>query len=210
VTAALPKKERAYYSAGVSKGLETRTVILDESLQLASRIGFEALTIGHLAEQTGMSKSGLFAHFKSKEQLQLQTLDHSRQLFVDTVIRPAITAPRGEARIRALFDNWLKWESVLEGGCIFVTGSAEYDDRPGPMRDALVRNQRDWLDTIATVARTAIAEGDFSEDSDPDQFAFEVNALTLGYHHASRLLEDDRAEERTRVMFEALVARHRS
>ena len=136
----------------MSKGLETRTVILDESLQLASRIGFEALTIGHLAEQTGMSKSGLFAHFKSKEQLQLQTLDHSRQLFVDTVIRPTLTTPRGVKRVEALFDNWLVREHVLQGGCIFVTGAAEYDDQPGPMRDALVRNQRDWIESIATVA----------------------------------------------------------
>ena len=194
----------------MSKGVETRTVILDESLQLASRIGFEALTIGHLAEQTGMSKSGLFAHFKSKEQLQLQTLDHSRRLFVDTVLRPTLTAPRGETRVRALFDNWLVWEQLLEGGCIFVTGAAEYDDQPGPMRDALARNQRDWLDSIATVVRTAVTEGDFGEETDPEQFAFEFNALTLAYHHASRLLDDDRAGDRARVMFEALVARHRS
>ena len=194
----------------MSKGVETRTVILDESLQLASRIGFEALTIGHLAEQTGMSKSGLFAHFKSKEQLQLQTLDHSRTLFVDTVLRPTLTAARGLTRVRALFDNWLAWEHVLQGGCIFVTGSAEYDDQPGPMRDALVRNQRDWLESIATVVRTAVTEGDFSEDTDPEQFAFEFNALTLAYHHASRLLDDERAGDRARVAFEALVDRHRA
>lgn len=194
----------------MSKGVETRTVILDESLQLASRIGFEALTIGQLAEQTGMSKSGLFAHFKSKEQLQLQTLDHSRRLFVDTVIRPTLTAPRGVERVQALFDNWLVWEHVLQGGCIFVTGAAEYDDQPGPMRDALVRNQRDWLDSIATVVRTAVTEGDFGEDTDPEQFAFEFNALTLAYHHASRLLDDQRAGDRARVTFEALVARHRT
>ena len=194
----------------MSKGVETRTVILDESLQLASKIGFEALTIGHLAEQTGMSKSGLFAHFKSKEQLQLQTLDHSRKLFVDTVLRPTLTTPRGEQRVRALFENWLVWEGVLQGGCIFVTGAAEYDDQPGPMRDALVRNQRDWLDSIATVVRTAVAEGDFVEETDPEQFAFEFNALTLAYHHASRLLDDQRAGDRARVTFDALVDRHRA
>lgn len=194
----------------MSKGRETKSAILDESLQIASRVGFEALSIGKLAEHTGMSKSGLFAHFKSKEQLQLQTLDHSRQLFVDIVIRPALATARGEKRLRALFEHWLTWESVLEGGCIYVTGSAEYDDRPGPMREALVRNQRDWLETIATVVRTAISEGDFAEDADPEQFAFEFNALTLGYHHASRLLEDPHARERTHVMFEALVARSRA
>lgn len=191
----------------MSKGAQTRTAILDESLQLASRIGFEALSIGQLAEQTGMSKSGLFAHFNSKEQLQLQTLDHSRQWFVDIVIRPALKEPRGEARVRALFTHWLAWEDVLEGGCIYVTGSAEYDDRPGPMREALVRNQRDWLDTISTVVRTAIDEGDFSADTDPEQFAFEFNALTLGYHHATRLLDNEHALDRTRAAFEALIAR---
>jgi len=102
------------------------------------------------------------------------------------------------------------WEDLLQGGCIFVTGAAEYDDQPGPMRDALVTNQRDWLDSIATVVRTAVTEGDFSEDSDPEQFAFEFNALTLAYHHASRLLDDDRAGDRARVTFEALVARHKA
>lgn len=194
----------------MSKGQETRTAILDESLQVASKIGFEALTIGQLAEHTGMSKSGLFAHFKSKEQLQLQTLDHSRRMFVDIVIRPALAAPRGEPRVRALYEHWLTWESALSGGCIFVTGAAEYDDRPGPMRDALARNQRDWLEIIATVVRTAVAEGDFGEDTDPEQLAFEFNALTLGFHHATRLLQDSSALDRTNVMFEALVARHRA
>ena len=194
----------------MSKGADTRTAILDESLQLASRVGFEALSIGQLADQTGMSKSGLFAHFRSKEQLQLQTLEHSRQWFVDIVIRPALATPRGEPRVRALFEHWLHWEDVLEGGCIYVTGSAEYDDRPGPMREALVRNQRDWIDSIATVVRTAIAEGHFAADADPEQFAFEFNALTLGYHHATRLLKNQQALDRTRAAFEALVLRNRA
>jgi len=192
----------------VSKGQQTRTAILDESLQIASRIGFEALSIGQLAEQTGMSKSGLFAHFRSKEQLQLQTLDHSRQWFVDTVLRPALAAPRGEPRVRALFEHWLQWENVLEGGCIYVSASIEYDDRPGAMRDALVRNQQDWIDSIATVVRGAVAEGHFREDTDPDQFAFEFNGLTLAYHQTLRLMRDERALDHTRVAFEALVTRH--
>jgi len=194
----------------VSKGQATKASILDEALHVASTVGFEALSIGQLADRTEMSKSGLFAHFRSKEQLQLQTLEHSRRLFVDTVLRPTLTAPRGETRVRALFDNWLVWENVLEGGCIFVTGASEYDDQPGPMRDALVRNQRDWLESIATVVRTAVSVGDFAEDTDPEQFAFEFNALTLAYHHASRLLDDERAGERARVTFDALVARHRA
>ena len=123
----------------MSKGQDTKTAILDEALQIASQVGFEGLTIGQLAERTEMSKSGLFAHFRSKEQLQLQTLEHSRRWFIDTVIRPALAAPRGEARVRALFDAWLRWEEVLDGGCVYVTAAVEYDDRPGAMRDALVQ-----------------------------------------------------------------------
>lgn len=192
----------------MSKGQETRTAILDEALQVASRVGFEALSIGQLAEQTGMSKSGLFAHFRSKEQLQLQTLDHSRAWFVDTVLRPTLAAPRGEPRVRALFEHWLTWESVLEGGCIYVSASIEYDDRPGLMRDALVRNQQDWLESVATVVRSAVSEGHFREDTDPEQFAFEFNGLTLAYHQARRLMRDERALDRTRAAFSALVTRH--
>lgn len=193
----------------MSKGQETRTTILDESLQIASRVGFEALSIGQLATHTGMSKSGLFAHFRSKEQLQLQTLEHSRHLFVDTVLRPTLATPRGEPRVRALFDNWLTWESVLDGGCIYVSASVEYDDRPGAMHDALVANQLDWLESVATIVRTAVSEGDFRADTDPAQFAFEFNGLTLAYHQAARLLADEDALARTRTAFDALVRRHK-
>ena len=115
-----------------------------------------------------MSKSGLFAHFKSKEQLQLQTLEHGRQRFIDVTVRPALAVSRGEKRVRELFEGWLRWENeVVPGGCLFVTGSIEFDDQPGPMRDALVRDQRDWLDAVATVAEAAVSEGDFRADLDP-------------------------------------------
>jgi AcrR family transcriptional regulator len=207
----LPEKYDRSILDRMGKGEETRTAILDEALTLASRVGFTGLTIGQLAEQTGMSKSGLFAHFRSKEELQLQTLAHARRRFIDTTVRPALAVSRGEKRVRELFERWLGWESeVLPGGCIFVTGSVEFDDRPGPMRDALVRDQRDWLDTLATVAEAAVAEGDFRDDLDPRQFAFEAQALTLGYHHATRLLEDDLATDRVRAAFEALLDRARA
>lgn len=195
----------------MGKGEETREAILDEALVVASRLGFTGLTIGRLAEQTGMSKSGLFAHFRSKEQLQLQTLEHARRRFIDTTVRPALTAPRGEKRVRELFDRWLAWETDgLPGGCIFVTGSVEFDDQPGPMRDALVRDQRDWLDTVATVAEAAIAEGVFRADLDPRQFAFDLQALTLGYRHYERLLHDERAADLAGAGFEALLDRARA
>jgi AcrR family transcriptional regulator len=191
----------------VSKGEQTRTAILDEAVGLASRVGFNALTIGQLAESTGMSKSGLFAHFKSKEALQLETLERGRERFTDLVIRPTLGTPRGIARVRALVDNWLVWETeALQGGCLFVTGSIEYDDQPGPMRDALVRNQRDWAEFIAAVAGTAVGEGDFRTDLDVDQFAFTLQGLMYAYHHTARLLHDPKSLDHTKAALEQLLA----
>jgi len=190
----------------VSKGEQTRTVILDEAVGLASQVGFNALTIGQLAERTGMSKSGLFAHFRSKEALQLATLERGRERFTDLVIRPTLAAPRGVARVRALLDNWLLWETqALEGGCIFVSGSIEFDDQPGPVRDAFVRNQLDWAEFIQTVAGTAISEGDFRADLDTEQFAFVLQGLIYAFHHASRLLGDPKALDHTRTGLDQLL-----
>jgi AcrR family transcriptional regulator len=192
----------------MGKGAATKAAILDEALQVASRDGFGGLSVGLLAEQTGMSKSGLFAHFGSVEALQLQVLARAQARFVDTVVRPALAAPRGERRVRAVFDNWLHWTSdVLVGGCIFVGAAVELDERPGELRDALVGVERDWLELLATVAGTAVAEGDFDPGLDVDQFAFEVHSLMLGHHHASRLMRDPHALARTRRAFEALVER---
>jgi AcrR family transcriptional regulator len=191
----------------VSKGAETRAAILDQAVEIASEVGFTGLTIGQLAERTGLSKSGLFAHFRSKEALQLETLARARERLTDVVVRPALATPRGVARVRALFDLWLLWATeVLEGGCIFVTASAEYDDRPGAMRDALVQGEKDWTEFIVTVAGTAVSEGDFQADLDLEQFAFTVQALMYGYHHASRLMKDPKALDRTRAAFDQLLA----
>ena len=190
----------------MTKGEETRVAILDAAVAIASEVGFTGLTIGQLAEHTGMSKSGLFAHFKSKEALQLETLERGRERFTDLVIRPTLAAPRGIARVRALFDSWLVWETeALQGGCIFVTGSIEYDDQPGPMRDALVRNQRDWAEFIETVARAAITEGDFRADLDVEQFAFSLQGLIYAFHHTARLLRDPKALEHTRRGLDQLL-----
>ena len=191
----------------VSKGEQTKAAILDEAVGIASRVGFNALTIGQLAESTGMSKSGLFAHFRSKEVLQLDTLQRAQERFNDLVIRPALSAPRGRKRVEALFDAWLAWETeALTGGCIFVTATIEFDDQPGPMRDAVVRCQRDWLEFVASVARTAVTEGDFRADLDTEQFAFQLQGLMLGYHHAGRLMRDPRAREHTRRALDDLLA----
>jgi AcrR family transcriptional regulator len=191
----------------MTKGEETKAAILDEALTIASELGFTGLTIGQLAERTGMSKSGLFAHFKSKEALQLETLQWARERFTDAVVRPALTTSRGVKRVQMLVERWLDWATEgLDGGCIFVTSAVEYDDRPGPMRDAVVQNERDWLDTVATVAGTAVAEGDFREDLDTELFAFTVHGLMLSYHHATRLLRDPKALEHTRQALGQVIA----
>jgi AcrR family transcriptional regulator len=190
----------------MSKGLETRQAVLDEAARLASRVGLGGLTIGSLAASTQLSKSGLFAHFQSKESLQLQLLEHTRARFVDVVVRPALAAPRGEPRIRELFVRWLAWDAgALPGGCLFVAASAEFDDQPGPVRDRIAQDQRDWMDTIATVFRTGIAEGHVRADADPEQFAHDLYGVMLAFHHASRLLGDPDAAARATRAFEALL-----
>src|SRR4051794_21183573 len=191
----------------VSKGEQTKVAILDEAVGIASQVGFNALTIGQLADATGMSKSGLFAHFRSKEALQLDTLHRAQERFNDLVIRPALSAPRGRKRVEALFDRWLEWETeALTGGGIFVTATIQVDDQPGPLRDAAVRCQRDWREFVASVAGTAVSEGDFRADLDTEQFAFQLQGLMLGYHHAGRLMKDPRAREHTRRALDDLLA----
>jgi AcrR family transcriptional regulator len=191
----------------MGKGETTRQAVLDEAARVASRVGLGGLTIGSLAAQSGLSKSGLFAHFQSKQALQLQLLEHARADFVELVVRPALATARGEPRVRELFRCWLAWHAeALPGGCLFVAASAELDDQPGPVRDRLAADQRDWMDTIAQVFRTGIGEGHFRPDADPEQFAYDLHGVMLAYHHASRLLGDPDAATRATRAFEALVA----
>jgi AcrR family transcriptional regulator len=186
------------------KGEATRDAIVGRAIDLARRVGLEGLTIGRLAEDLDLSKSGLFAHFRSKEALQVQVLEAAAERFVDMVLRPALGAPRGEPRLRALFDRWLTWER-RPGGCVFVQAAVDLDDREGPARDRLVQLQRDWLKAIATTARGAIREGHFRAAVDPMQFAHDLNGVILAYHHAARLLRDPDAEERARTAFDSLM-----
>lgn len=195
----------------MTKGAETRAAILDEAIDLASQVGFQALTIGTLADRTSMSKSGLFAHFRSKEQLQLQTLERGRERFIDVVVRPALATPRGERRARALFDGWLAWsQESLPGGCIFMAAAAELDDQPGALRDALVQHEQDLMELIITVAGTAVSEGEWRSDLDVSQFGFEMHGILLAHHHAYRLMRDSHATDRTRAAFNSLVDRSRT
>jgi AcrR family transcriptional regulator len=191
----------------MGKGDQTREAILLHALKLATKVGFEGLTIGRLADDLKLSKSGLFAHFGSKESLQVKVLELASRRFVDEVIKPALTAPRGLRRVRALFERWLAWETSpgLPGGCPFNAAATELDDRPGPAHDYVVRAQRDWLETVANTARTAIQEGDFDADLDCEQFAHELQSIMLGYAHAARLMKDPMARARTERAFEALL-----
>ncbi len=190
-----------------TKGEATREAILAHALGLATRIGFEGLTIGRLAEALQMSKSGLFAHFRSKEGLQLEILRFAGARMVETVVKPAFAVERGEPRVRALFDRWLAWEQSpdLPGGCPFMAASFELDDRPGPVRDFVVQNLRDWIDTLGGAARIAVQEGHFRADLDCDQFAYDCQGIGLSFVHASRLMRDPRARSRATAAFETLV-----
>ncbi|HWO88225.1 MAG TPA: TetR/AcrR family transcriptional regulator [Gemmatimonadales bacterium] len=192
----------------MSKGSLTREHILGEASALASRVGLDGLTIGTLADSLNMSKSGLFAHFRSKEALQIQVLDHAAERFVASVVRPALSERRGAARVRALFERWLAWDAgnQLPGGCIFVAASAELDDQPGPVRDHLIRLQQQWYDALATTYRHGVEAGSFRADFSAEEFAQDLYGIMLAYHHRSRLMRDPAAAERARGAFERLLA----
>jgi AcrR family transcriptional regulator len=193
----------------MSKGETTRQAILERGLSLARTLGIEGITIGRLADDLELSKSGLFAHFKSKEKLKSEIIRAAREAFVAEVMVPALRAPRGLPRVRALFEEWVKW-GQRPGGCIFVQLAAELDDRPGPARDAVNEAERDWLDALAMAAKIAVSEGHFFRDLDIQQFAFEMHSIMLGCHHLLRFLRDPKALSRTRRAFDALLERARA
>jgi AcrR family transcriptional regulator len=189
------------------KGESTRKTILEHAVGLSSRVGLGRLSIGKLADELGMSKSGLFAHFKSKQNLQLHVIERAAEEFLESVVRPAFRAPGGEPRIRQLFSNWVDWTrtNAYAGGCPFVQFSFELDDQPGELRERLLEQQRGWLGILAESARRAVAAGHLRKDLDVDQFAYDFEALMLGYHHSARLVRDPRAEERVKASFETFL-----
>lgn len=191
----------------MGKGELTRQAILEKATAIASQVGLGGLTIGKLAEELELSKSGLFAHFGSKESLQVAILEHAAERFVEVVVKPGLRAPRGEPRLRSLFDRWRQWPKLnpMPGGCVLVAAAVELDDRPGPARDLLVKQQRDWRDLLAATVRAAVAERQFRKDVDPEQFAHDLYGVMLGYHHSLRLLRDPRAEKHAVRAFENLV-----
>ena len=195
------------------KGEQTRTLILNEAVALASQVGLEGLSIGSLATRLEMSKSGLFAHFGSKEDLQLQTLKQAQGFFFEQIVSPALKEPRGLPRLRALFANWLAWierNDALSGGRLMLSAATEYDDRPGAVRDLLVAGQRELRGAIAKAIRLAIGEGHLEPQTDPWQFTFELFGIVLATHHDRRLLGDARAPDRARDAFDRLIEAHRA
>ena len=193
----------------MSKGEETRKQVLEAAVEAAASSGLASLTIGSLAERTGMSKSGLFAHFKSKENLQVQVLEAASEAFIQDVFRPALAAPRGEKRILTLFESWLAMSRDGTAECLFVSAAWEYDDQPGAVRDRLVRMHLDFNDSVAQMVRAGIAEGFFAADADPEQFAHDLHGIMLIFFQAHHLLGDARAEERARRAFSRLIDSNR-
>lgn len=189
----------------MTKGEDTRRSALAAALELASTEGLAGVTIGRLADHVGMSKSGLFAHFQSKEGLDIEILRTAIERFTVGVIVPALKAKRGEPRVVTLFERWLAWPQQFSGGCIFVAAGVELDDRPGPVREVLVTSQRDWVDTLAQAGRIAIEVGHFRPDLDAQQLAHELYSLGLGHHMASRLLAPADGDVRTHTAFERIL-----
>ena len=188
------------------KGQQTRAAILESALSLASQVGLEGLSIGVLAEVMRMSKSGVFAHFGSREELQISVIREYHNKFEDEVFHPAIREPRGLPRLRALFDRWVQRVSVeIDSGCIYISGAVEFDDRPGPVRDALADMVRAWHQALQRAVRIATEEGHLRPDTDPQQMAFEIHGLILALHHDARFLRTPGAIERACRGFERLV-----
>ena len=181
------------------KGDLTRAAIVEAALAVARRDGLEGLTIGVLAERLGMSKSGVFAHFGSREDLQLAVLREYAERFVDIVLRPAVRSDRGLPRLRAIVDRWLALlAEEIEAGCILIGGASEYDDRPGPLRDALAAIVMSWKAELLRALEQARQCGDLRPDTDCEQMVFEIYGLMLMLHQDARLLRGKDSIRRAR------------
>jgi AcrR family transcriptional regulator len=194
-------------SKSLPKGLATRAAILDSALGLASQMGLEGLSIGALAEVAHMSKSGVFAHFGSREELQIAVIREYHHRFEEEVFFPAMHEVRGVPRLRALFERWVRRVSVeVDSGCIYISGAVEFDDRPGPVRDALVGMVRAWHDALERAIRIAIEDGQLKPDTDAQQMLFEMHGLILALHHDARLMRTPGSLQRAQRAFERLVS----
>jgi len=201
--------QAAHRSRALPKGQQTKQAILDAALALASQIGLEGLSIGALAEVTHMSKSGVFAHFGSREELQISVIREYYTRFADEVFYPAMQQPRGLPRVRALFGNWMQRVAVeIQSGCIFISGAVEFDDRPGPVRDALASSVQAWLAALYRAVVQAKQEGHLLPSADEEQMAFEIHALILALHYEARFLQNPRSVGRAHRGFDNILARY--
>ncbi|MDP2132282.1 MAG: TetR/AcrR family transcriptional regulator [Sulfuritalea sp.] len=191
----------------MGKGEQTRQAILDEAFSLASCVGVGGLSIGVLAERTRLSKSGLFAHFGSKEELQLAVLRESQARFAEVVLRPALRQPRGLARLRAVIVNWLDWTRAvnLPGGCVINAAAAEFDDQPGPLRDEVRNALLALRRSLGEMVAKAIEAGELRQDTDIEQFVFELNGIYQATQQNRRLFNDPDADRRALAAFDRLV-----
>lgn len=192
----------------MGKGEDTRAKILEAALVQASEGGFESLTIGTLAARTGLSKSGLFAHFGSREELQIAALDAAANRFIETVFVPALKAERGLPRVREIFERWLHWtdDSGLTYGCPLHAAALEFDDRPGPVRDHLVARFQSLQQNLERAFGLAVATGELAPDCDVAQLTFEALGIVFAYYHAARLMRQPDAASRARNALERLIA----
>ena len=189
-----------------AQGERTRGAVLERAVHLASAEGLEGLTIGRLASELSLSKSGLFAHFGSKEELQIATVQTARSIFIRKVIQPTLTAPRGLPRLWKLCNLWLGHvqDRVFRGGCFFAAVAAEFDSRPGPVRDCIAEIMKEWLATLRRVIVEAQEAGHLEREVDPEQLVFEFNSFELGANSSMQLHGSAQAFARAR---EAMLAR---
>jgi len=188
------------------KGELTRAAILDVALDAASRDGLEGLTIGLLAEKMNMSKSGVFAHFGSREDLQIEVLKLYHHHFEQEVFYPSLKEARGLPRLQAMFALWVKRVTVeIASGCIYISGAVEYDDRPGPIREALVGMVKAWQGALQRAAAQAIELGHLRNDVDADQIVYEMYGLILALHHDARFMRTPGSVERAQTGFERMI-----
>lgn len=190
----------------MTKGFTTKENILKTALDLTSKFGLESLSIGELAKSVGMSKSGLFSHFKSKEKLQIMVMDYAADSFTLKVIRPAIKKPRGIERLNSIMDHWKKWSSsYMSGGCPFLSSIVEFDDRPGNVRDHIQYLQQKMINTYEKAIIICIEEGQFKSDTDVKQTAYDIYSNMIGYHIYSRLLKDEKAYDKFTKNYQAII-----
>ena len=203
-TVRAPRRE----GRALHKGQHTKAVIIDAALGLATHIGLEGLSIGALAEVTGMSKSGVFAHFGSREELQISVIREYHTRFEQEVFYPAMQAPRGVSRLRALFANWMKRTSIeIDSGCIYISGAVEFDDRTGPVRDALANSVMTWQAAMKRAIQQCKECGEIRDDVSEDQMLFEIHGLILALHYEARFLKNPGSIGRALTGFDNILAR---